>query len=117
MLKSKLVYLAAPLFSPGTKLLEVRICSVCLLPRQHAQKTEEDHNPKLKDILDPVHLVILVGVLSHQLRRAVGQELVLLDDDVPLHPDAAKVAELYQGEVRFEHQDVIQLDVEVTQVL
>ena len=51
------------------------------------------------------------------IRGAVGQQLVLLDDNVPLDPDAAKVAELDQSEVRLEHQDVVQLDVEVTEVL
>ena len=86
------------------------------MPWQNAQKAEEDHDSKLKDVLDPVHLVILVGVLGNQLGGAVGQELVLLDDDVPLDPDAAKVTELYQGEVRLEHEDVVELDIQVAEV-
>ena len=56
-------------------------------------------------------------MLGHQLGGAVGQQLVLLDDDVALVPHRAEVAELDQGEVRLEDEDVVQLHVQVAEVL
>ena len=52
-----------------------------------------------------------------QFSRAVGQELVLLDDNVTHGPHTAEITQLHQGEIRFEHQDVVQLHVQVTQLL
>ena len=69
------------------------------------------------ECLPPAHLVVLVGVLSDQLRGAVGEELVLLDDDVALRAHRAEVAQLDPAEVRLEDQDVVELDVEVAQAL
>ena len=69
------------------------------------------------ECLPPAHLVVLVGVLGDQLRGAVGEELVLLDHDVPLRADGAKVAELDPAEVGLEDEDVVELDVEVAQAL
>ena len=63
------------------------------------------------------HLIVLVCVLGDELRGAVGEELVLLDHDVPLRADGAKVAELDPAEVGLEDEDVVELDVEVAQAL
>ena len=56
-------------------------------------------------------------MLGDQFRGAVGEQLVLLDDDVPLRADGAKVAQLDPTEVRLEDEDVVELDVEVAQAL
>ena len=56
-------------------------------------------------------------MLGDELRGAVGEELVLLDHDVPLRADGAKVAELDPAEVGLEDEDVVELDVEVAQAL
>ena len=69
------------------------------------------------ELLPSSHLVVLVGVLGDQLRGAVGEELVLLDDDVALRAHRAEVAQLDPTEVRLEDKDVVELDVEVAQAL
>ena len=69
------------------------------------------------ELLPSSHLVVLVGVLGDQLRGAVGEELVLLDDDVALRAHRAEVAQLDPAEVRLEDKDVVELDVEVAQAL
>ena len=69
------------------------------------------------ELLPSSHLVVLVGVLGDQLRGAVGEELVLLDDDVALRAHRAEVAQLDPAEVRLEDEDVVELDVEVAQAL
>ena len=64
-----------------------------------------------------LYLIIFISVFVHEFRRTVGQELILLDDNVTHRPHSTEVTELDQGEVRAVHQDVIQLDIEVTEVL
>ena len=56
-------------------------------------------------------------MLGYQLRRAVRQQLVLLDDNVSLSPDRAEIAQLDPAKVRPEDEDVVEFDVEVAQVL
>ena len=56
-------------------------------------------------------------MLGDQLRGAIGEKLVLLDDDVSLRADGPKVAELDPTEVRLEDEDVVELYVEVAQAL
>ena len=49
-------HLAAPLLAPRAEVLEVGVRPVRLLPGQHAQQAEEEHDAELEDVLDPVHL-------------------------------------------------------------
>ena len=56
-------------------------------------------------------------MFMHQFSRAVGEQLVLLDDNITHRPHTAEITELHQGEIRAEHQDVVQLHVQVTQLL
>ena len=67
----------------GYERFALEVTKVSYLPRENSQETEENDDSKLENILHGVHLVVFIGVFVHQLSRAVGQELVLLDDDVP----------------------------------
>ena len=51
--------------SPSRKFGEVWVGRVCPLPRQDAEGAEEDDDAVLENILDPIHLVVLVGVFRH----------------------------------------------------
>ena len=90
-----LSHLASSLLSPATKLCKVRVSSVCLLPGQDSLEAEEDNNPKLEDILDLVHLVILISMPGHQLCWAVGQQLILLDHNITKGLHRAKVTKFH----------------------
>ena len=101
----------------GYERFALEVTKVSYLPRESSQETEENDDSKLENILHGVHLVVFIGVFVHQLSRAVGQELVLLDDDVPHWPHGSEITQLHQGEIRTEDQDVVQLHVKVTQLL
>ena len=110
-------YFAAPLLPPGAELLKVRISSVSFLPGQHSQQTEEHHDTKLEDILDSVHLIVLIGVFGHQFRGAVGKQFILLDDNVTLMTNSSEITKFDECKIRFEHKNIVQLHIQVTQVL
>ena len=63
-------HLAAPLLAPRAEVLEVGVRPVRLLPGQHAQQAEEEHDAELEDVLDPVHLeTAVITVVQNMLNR------------------------------------------------
>ena len=87
------------------------------LPGQHSQQTEEYHDSKLENILDLVHLIVFIGAFVDKLCGAVGKQFVLLDDNITNRLHCSKVAKLDKREVGAVDQNVIQLDVKMTEVL
>ena len=67
--------------------------------------------------MDRVNLVIFIGVFVDQFSWAVGQQLVLLDDNITHRSHTTEITQLHQREIRAEDQDVVQLHVQVTQLL
>jgi hypothetical protein len=50
---------------PRQKLCKIWVCSVCPLPRKNSEQTEEDNDSKLKDILNTINLIVLIGMFGN----------------------------------------------------
>ena len=67
--------------------------------------------------MDLVHLIVFISVFVYKLSRAVGEQLVLLDDNITNGLHCSEVAELDKREVGAVDQNVVQLDIKMTEVL
>lgn len=67
--------------------------------------------------MDLVHLIVFIGAFVDKLCGAVGKQFVLLDDNITNRLHCSKVAKLDKREVGAVDQNVIQLDVKMTEVL
>ena len=67
--------------------------------------------------MDLVHLIVFISVFVYKLSRAVGEQLVLLDDNITNRLHCSEVAELDKRKVGAVDQNVVQLDVKMTEVL
>ena len=70
----------------------------------------------LKNVLCFVHLIVLIGVPGKELRWAVRQKFVFLDDNIALRASRAEITEFDVTEVGLENQNVIQFDVQVAHI-